>query len=174
MPAGPNAGQEIRLLIDRETLPYSQLNSFDQLPIRFRCVATHFVSGILRCPAWAISNCAQFLRPAGNPTNWSYRREPAPEAASRNASQSVHPVRVVESWFWPDFGFSVGSRTHRPSAAPQHDEDHEPAIKLMTTGMIEMARMTATMTRMVITTTSDDENVEVVKEDKDKGGEAKG
>jgi NTE family protein len=32
-------------LIDRETLPYSQLSSFDQLPIPFRCVATDLVSG---------------------------------------------------------------------------------------------------------------------------------
>ncbi len=45
LPAGLNAGQEISLLIDRETLPYSRLNSFDQLPIPFRCVATDLVSG---------------------------------------------------------------------------------------------------------------------------------
>lgn len=45
LPAGLNAGQEISLLIDRETLPYSQLSSFDQLPIPFRCVATDLVSG---------------------------------------------------------------------------------------------------------------------------------
>jgi NTE family protein len=45
LPAGLNAGQEISLLIDRETLPYSRLASFDQLPIPFRCVATDLVSG---------------------------------------------------------------------------------------------------------------------------------
>jgi NTE family protein len=45
LPAGLNAGQEISLLIDRETLPYSRLGSFDQLPIPFRCVATDLVSG---------------------------------------------------------------------------------------------------------------------------------
>ncbi len=45
LPAGLNAGQEISLLIDHETLPYSRLNSFDQLPIPFRCVATDLVSG---------------------------------------------------------------------------------------------------------------------------------
>jgi len=45
LPAGLNAGQEISLLIDRETLPYSRLSSFDQLPIPFRCVATDLVSG---------------------------------------------------------------------------------------------------------------------------------
>lgn len=45
LPAGLNAGQEISLLIDEETLPYSDLKSFDQLPIPFRCVATDLVSG---------------------------------------------------------------------------------------------------------------------------------
>jgi NTE family protein len=45
LPAGLNAGQEISLLIDRETLPYSRLSSFNQLPIPFRCVATDLVSG---------------------------------------------------------------------------------------------------------------------------------
>ncbi len=45
LPAGLNAGQEISLLIDHETLPYSRINSFDQLPIPFRCVATDLVSG---------------------------------------------------------------------------------------------------------------------------------
>jgi NTE family protein len=45
LPAGLNAGQDISLLIDRETLPYSQLISFDQLPVPFRCVATDLVSG---------------------------------------------------------------------------------------------------------------------------------
>lgn len=45
LPAGLNAGQEISLLIDHETLPYSELKSFDELPIPFRCVATDLVSG---------------------------------------------------------------------------------------------------------------------------------
>lgn len=45
LPAGLNAGQEISLLIDHESLPYSRLDSFDQLPIPFRCVATDLVSG---------------------------------------------------------------------------------------------------------------------------------
>ena len=44
-PSGLNAGRDISLLIDRETLPYSQLESFDDLPIPFRCVATEVVSG---------------------------------------------------------------------------------------------------------------------------------
>ena len=45
LPAGLNAGQGITLLIDRETVAYSKLNSFDELPIPFRCVATDLVSG---------------------------------------------------------------------------------------------------------------------------------
>ena len=45
LPAGLNAGHQITLLIDRETLPYSKLKSFDDLPIPFRCVATDLVSG---------------------------------------------------------------------------------------------------------------------------------
>jgi NTE family protein len=45
LPAGLNAGHEISLLIDRETLPYSDISSFDQLPIPFRCVATDLVTG---------------------------------------------------------------------------------------------------------------------------------
>ncbi|HXT27271.1 MAG TPA: patatin-like phospholipase family protein [Candidatus Eisenbacteria bacterium] len=45
LPAGLNAGHKINLLIDRETLPYSELKSFDDLPIPYRCVATDLVSG---------------------------------------------------------------------------------------------------------------------------------
>jgi NTE family protein len=45
LPSGLNAGTEISLLIDRETLAYPELNSFDDLPIPFRCVATDLVSG---------------------------------------------------------------------------------------------------------------------------------
>ncbi len=45
LPAGLNAGHQISLLIDRETLPYANLNSFDDLPIPYRCVATDLVSG---------------------------------------------------------------------------------------------------------------------------------
>jgi NTE family protein len=45
LPAGLNAGHQITLLIDRETLAYSKLKSFDDLPIPFRCVATDLVSG---------------------------------------------------------------------------------------------------------------------------------
>src|SRR5882757_4220919 len=45
LPAGLNAGHQINLLIDRETLPYANLKSFDDLPIPYRCVATDLVSG---------------------------------------------------------------------------------------------------------------------------------
>ncbi len=45
LPGGLNAGQQISLLIDRETLAYSSVQSFDNLPIPFRCVATDLVSG---------------------------------------------------------------------------------------------------------------------------------
>jgi NTE family protein len=45
LPAGLNAGHQISLLIDRETLPYANLTSFDELPTPYRCVATDLVSG---------------------------------------------------------------------------------------------------------------------------------
>jgi NTE family protein len=44
LPAGLNAGHQIGLLIDRVTLPYEQVPSFDSLPVPFRCVATDLVS----------------------------------------------------------------------------------------------------------------------------------
>jgi NTE family protein len=44
LPAGLNAGHQIGLLIDRITLPYDELPSFDALPVPFRCVATDLVS----------------------------------------------------------------------------------------------------------------------------------
>jgi NTE family protein len=42
--SGLNTGHDVSMLIDRETLAYSNLESFDQLPIPFRCVATDLVS----------------------------------------------------------------------------------------------------------------------------------
>ncbi len=45
LPAGLNSGHQIGLLIDRITLPYYKLGSFDALPTPFRCVATDIVSG---------------------------------------------------------------------------------------------------------------------------------
>jgi len=43
-PSGFNSGQEVSLILDRIALPYSQLKSFDDLPIPFACVATDLVS----------------------------------------------------------------------------------------------------------------------------------
>ncbi|MGC2465985.1 MAG: patatin-like phospholipase family protein [Candidatus Acidiferrum sp.] len=45
LPGGLNSGQQIGLLIDRITLPYYKLESFEELPTPFRCVATDLVSG---------------------------------------------------------------------------------------------------------------------------------
>ena len=44
LPAGLSAGHQISLIIDKETLPYSGIASFDELPIAFRCVATNLVT----------------------------------------------------------------------------------------------------------------------------------
>src|SRR5215831_10106791 len=43
-PGGLNSGQAVRLIIDRNVLPYSNGRSFDKLPVPFRCVATDLVS----------------------------------------------------------------------------------------------------------------------------------
>jgi len=45
LPAGMSAGHQINLVIDRETLAYSSVKSFDDLPTPFRCVATELISG---------------------------------------------------------------------------------------------------------------------------------
>ena len=45
LPPGLNSGHQVNLLIDRETLPFSGIKSFDELPIPFRCVSTEIVSG---------------------------------------------------------------------------------------------------------------------------------
>ncbi len=44
-PGGFNTGQQVSLILDRVALPYSELESFDDLPIPFACVATDLVSG---------------------------------------------------------------------------------------------------------------------------------
>jgi NTE family protein len=44
-PSGFNTGQEVNLLLDSVALPYSEIPSFDDLPIPFACVATDLVSG---------------------------------------------------------------------------------------------------------------------------------
>jgi NTE family protein len=45
LPAGLNSGAGISLLLSRETLAYSDVSDFDQLPTPFRCVATDLISG---------------------------------------------------------------------------------------------------------------------------------
>lgn len=45
LPSGLNTGHQINLLIDQQTLPYSNVQNFDDLPIPFRCVSTELVSG---------------------------------------------------------------------------------------------------------------------------------
>jgi NTE family protein len=44
-PGGFNSGHQVGLILDRIALPYSQLESFDDLPTPFRCVATDLVEG---------------------------------------------------------------------------------------------------------------------------------
>ncbi|HVP54933.1 MAG TPA: patatin-like phospholipase family protein [Candidatus Eisenbacteria bacterium] len=44
-PAGFNSGQQVSLILDKVALPYSEINSFNDLPIPFACVATDLVSG---------------------------------------------------------------------------------------------------------------------------------
>ena len=44
-PAGFNSGQQVSLILDQVSLPYSQIKSFNDLPIPFACVATDLVSG---------------------------------------------------------------------------------------------------------------------------------
>src|ERR1700757_1309230 len=44
-PAGLNSGQQVSLVIDKITLPYSEIKSFNNLPTPFACVATDLVSG---------------------------------------------------------------------------------------------------------------------------------
>lgn len=43
-PSGFNYGQQVGLILDRVGLPYSEMRSFDDLPIPFRCVATDLVA----------------------------------------------------------------------------------------------------------------------------------
>jgi NTE family protein len=44
-PSGFNTGQEVNLVLDSVALPYSELSTFNDLPIPFACVATDLVSG---------------------------------------------------------------------------------------------------------------------------------
>jgi NTE family protein len=45
LPPGLNTGHQINLLIDRDTIDFSSIPSFDDLPIPFRCVSTELISG---------------------------------------------------------------------------------------------------------------------------------
>jgi NTE family protein len=44
-PEGFNSGQQVTLILDKVALPYSQNQSFNDLPIPFACVATDLVTG---------------------------------------------------------------------------------------------------------------------------------
>lgn len=44
-PSGFNSGQQVSLILDRVALPYSNIKSFNDLPIPFACVATDLVTG---------------------------------------------------------------------------------------------------------------------------------
>jgi NTE family protein len=44
-PSGFNTGQGVNLVLDRVALPYSEIPSFNDLPIPFACVSTDLVSG---------------------------------------------------------------------------------------------------------------------------------
>ncbi|MFY9843870.1 MAG: patatin-like phospholipase family protein [Terriglobales bacterium] len=44
LPSGLSSGHQISLIIDHETLAYSSVKSFDDLPIPFRCVSTELIS----------------------------------------------------------------------------------------------------------------------------------
>ncbi len=44
-PGGFNSGQQVSLILDKVALPYSEIKSFNDLPIPFACVATDLVSG---------------------------------------------------------------------------------------------------------------------------------
>ena len=44
-PEGFNTGQQVSLVLDQVALPYSEIKSFNDLPIPFACVATDLVSG---------------------------------------------------------------------------------------------------------------------------------
>ncbi|PWT88180.1 MAG: patatin [Blastocatellia bacterium] len=44
-PEGFNPGHQVGLILDRIALPYSEMNTFDDLPIPFACLATDLVSG---------------------------------------------------------------------------------------------------------------------------------
>src|SRR5271163_1054375 len=44
-PSGFNTGQEVNLVLDKVALPYSEIASFNDLPIPFACVASDLITG---------------------------------------------------------------------------------------------------------------------------------
>src|SRR6202789_1259200 len=44
-PSGFNTGQEVNLLLDKVALPYSEIASFNDLPIPFACVSSDLITG---------------------------------------------------------------------------------------------------------------------------------
>jgi NTE family protein len=59
-PEGFNSGHQVGLLLDRISLPYSEITSFNDLPTPFACVATDLVSGRRR--VFRDGSLAQALR----------------------------------------------------------------------------------------------------------------
>jgi NTE family protein len=45
LPSGLNSGQSVGLILDQAVLPTYSINSFDELPIPFRCVSTDLTTG---------------------------------------------------------------------------------------------------------------------------------
>ncbi|HEX3353441.1 MAG TPA: patatin-like phospholipase family protein [Terriglobales bacterium] len=74
LPAGINPGQQLALLLSRETVGYSGLQNFDDLPIPFRAVATDLVSAdtfVLQQGSLAKAMRASMALPAVfTPVNW--------------------------------------------------------------------------------------------------------
>jgi len=60
LPNGLNSGAAVGLLFDRAMLPYYDLQSFDDLPIPFRCVATEITTG--KAHVFKDGSLAQALR----------------------------------------------------------------------------------------------------------------
>ena len=59
-PSGFNSGHQVGLILDRVALPYANLESFDQLPTPFRCVASDLVTG--KATVFDHGSLAQALR----------------------------------------------------------------------------------------------------------------
>ena len=60
LPSGINGGHQIGLIFDRAALPYSQIKSFDELPIPFRCVGTELTTN--RAEVFKDGSLSQALR----------------------------------------------------------------------------------------------------------------